>query len=134
MKAQTAFEYMIIVMLVIGFIAPVWYYMFQVRGSTSDTFILTYAKTAARKLVENADLVHSQRYDAQVVVKIYLPPGIKNVTISGSEIRMTVETSSGIQDVFEESAAEVQGSLPATEGQYDVLVRANGDIVEISTA
>lgn len=132
MKAQTAFEYMIIVMIILGFLAPIWYYMFQVKGSTSDTFILTYAKSAASEIAENADLVYSQRYDAQVVVDVYLPPGIQNTSISGNEIRMTVYTTQGIQEVFEETSAQLQGTIPATEGRHRVLIRANGNYVEIS--
>ena len=132
MKAQTAFEYMVIVLLVMAFITPVWYHLNSVQQSTADQFIYTYAKAALNKLKDNADLVYSQRYDARVTIKIYIPPGVQNISISGNDLRMTVYTSDGVQDVFETTTSTVSGSLPTSEGLYTVLLEAKGDYVEIS--
>lgn len=133
MKAQTAFEYMIIAIIVLGFLTPVWLYISQVQTQSTEQFSLTYAKNAVKKLAENADLVYSQRLGAKVKVGIYIPNGVEGINITGKTVIMKVYSSSGTVDIFETSMANLNGSLPADAGFHWVLIEAMGDYVQIGT-
>jgi len=133
MKAQTAFEYMIIAIIVLGFLTPVWLYISQVQTQSTEQFSLTYAKNAVKKLAENADLVYSQRLGAKVKVGVYIPNGVEGINITGKTVIMKVYSSSGTVDIFETSMANLNGSLPADPGFHWVLIEAMGDYVQIGT-
>ncbi len=134
MKGQGAFEFMIIVVFVLAFLTPIWIYLSQIQAQTADQFALAYAKNAVTQIAKKADLVYSQRMDAQVRIEIYVPAGVQEVNISGNEINMRVLSSSGTADVFATSIAQMQGSLPREEGLYIVLIKAEGDYANITLA
>lgn len=134
MKAQTSFEFMVIAIFVLAFVTPVWVYLSQVQLQTNDQFTLSYAKNAVTQIAKKADLVYSQRMGAVVKIEIYIPSGVEHVDISGNEINMRTRSLSGETDVYATSIAQMQGSLPANEGLYWVLIRAEGDYVNITLA
>lgn len=132
MRAQTAFEYMVIAILILAFLTPIWLYVSQVHNESAEQLSLTYAKNAVKKIVENADLVYSQRLGAKVKVGVYIPSGVEEVNITGNSVIMKVYSSSGVVDIFETSTANLNGTLPATSGFHWVLIEAKGDYVQIS--
>ena len=134
MKAQTAFEFMIIAIFVLAFLTPVWIYLTQLQNQTMDEFSLSYAKNAVTQIAKKADLVYSQRMDAKVKIEVYIPRGVQDINISGNEINIQVLSSSGPVDVFATSIAQLQGSLPTDEGLYFVLIKAEGDYVNVTLA
>ncbi|MEE9323081.1 MAG: hypothetical protein V3U72_00905 [Candidatus Aenigmarchaeota archaeon] len=132
MKAQTAFEYMVIAIFILAFLTPIWIYLSQLRAQTNDEFVLSYAKNAVTQIAKNADLIYSQRMDATVKIEVYIPRGIQEVNITGNDINMRVISRSGPVDVFATSIAQLQGSLPVQEGLYSVLIKAEGDYVNVT--
>lgn len=134
MRGQTAFEFMVIVIFVLAFITPIWIYLSQIQMQTNDQFALSYAKNAVTQIAKKADLIYSQRMDARVRIEIYIPRGVQAIGISGNEINMQVLSSSGTVDVFATSLAPLQGSLPTDEGVYWVMIKAEGDYVNVTLA
>jgi len=132
MRGQTAFEFMVIVIFVLTFITPIWIYLSQIQMQTNDQFALSYAKNAVTQIAKKADLIYSQRMDARVRIEIYIPRGVQAISISGNEINMQVLSSSGTVDVFATSLAPLQGSLPTSEGLYWVMIKAEGDYVNVT--
>lgn len=134
MRAQTSFEFMVIAIFVLAFVTPVWVYLSQVQLQTNDQFTLSYAKNAVTQITKKADLVYSQRMGAVVKIEVYIPSGVEQIDISGNEINMRTRSLSGETDVYATSIAQMQGSLPANEGLYWVLIKAEGDYVNITLA
>ena len=134
LKAQTAFEFMVIAIFIMAFITPLWIYLSRTQAETSDQFSLSYAKNAVTQIAKKADFIYSQRMDASVEMEIYIPRGVKEINISGHEINMRVSTSYGETDVFASSIAQLNGTLPAQEGLYSVIIKAEGDYVSVSVA
>jgi len=132
MKAQTAFEYMVIAIFVLFFLAPIWAYLSHVQTQTSDQFAVSYAKNVVTQIAKKADLVYSQRMDAKVNINVYIPPGVRYINITGNLININIFTRSGYVDVFEESIAQLNGSLPIQEGLYEIMIKAEGDYVNIT--
>jgi len=131
MKAQTAFEYMTIAIIILAFLTPVWLYVSQVQSESAEQLSLTYAKNAVKKIAENADLVYSQRLGAKVKVGVYIPNGVEDINITGKTVIMKVYSSSGVADIFETSTANLNGTLPTDSGFHWVLIEAKGDYVQI---
>lgn len=134
MRGQTAFEFMVMVIFILAFITPIWVYLFQVQSQTNDQFVLSYAKNAVTQIAKKADLVYSQRLDARVKIEVYIPRGVEYINISGNEINMRVTSNSGPVDVFATSIAPLQGDIPASEGLYWVLIKAEGSYVNVTLA
>ncbi len=122
---------MVIAMIILGFLVPIWLYVSQVQNESAETLALTYAKNAVKKIAENADLVYSQRLGAKVKVGVYIPNGVEEINITGKTVIMKVYSSSGVVDIFETSAANLNGSLPTTSGFHWILIEAKGDYVQI---
>lgn len=134
MRAQTAFEYMIIAIFVLAFLTPIWIYLSQVQAQTNDEFILSYAKNAVSQIAKKSDLVYSQRMEAKIKINIYIPRGVEEINITGNEINMRVSTMAGPVDVFDTSIAQLQGDLPTQEGLYWILIKSEGDYVNVTVA
>ncbi|NIO19416.1 MAG: hypothetical protein GTN76_01370 [Candidatus Aenigmarchaeota archaeon] len=132
MRAQTAFEYMVIAIIILAFLTPMWLYVSQVQNESAEGLSLTYAKNAVKKIAENADLVYSQRLGAKVKVGIYIPRGVEEINITGKTVIMRIYSSSGAVDIFETSTADLNGTLPTTSGFHWVMIEAKGDYVQIS--
>jgi uncharacterized protein (UPF0333 family) len=134
MNAQTAFEYMVIAIFILAFLTPIWIYLAQLQSQTSDEFALSYAKNAVNQIAKKADLVYSQRMEAKVKIGVYIPRGVEEINITGNEINIRIRSMSGSVDVFATSIAQLQGSLPTDEGLYWVLIKAEGDYVNVTLA
>jgi hypothetical protein len=134
MRAQTAFEYMVIAIFILAFLTPIWVYLYQLQAQTNDEFAISYAKNAVTQISKKADLVYSQRMDARVKIEVYIPRGVEYVNITGNEINMRILSRSGPIDVFATSIAQLQGSIPSGEGLYWVLIKAEGDYVSVGLA
>lgn len=132
LKSQAAFEYMIIVAIVLSFIIPVWSYVSSVQTRSSIDLSLKYAKNAVERLTETIDAVYSQGPPAKVKLKLYIPKYVEKIEMINNTIIFRIRTPSGISDVFSTSIAIVNGSLPNEEGIYWVNVEAVGDIVQIN--
>ena len=132
MKSQAAFEYMLIVMIVLAFLVPLWAYLYNIQSQSGTEISISYAKTAVRDIINNADLVYSQGPPAKVKIKIYIPSGVEEINISGTTINFKVRVDSEVSDIFGESIAQLNGSLPTQEGNYYVNIEAKEDYVQIS--
>jgi hypothetical protein len=131
--AQAAFEYMVIVAIVVAFIIPIWSYVGSVQTQSSIELSLSYAKNAAEKLVETADVVYSQGPPAKVKLKLYIPKYVEAAEIMNHTVIFRVRTLAGLTDVHPdaESTALLNGTLPTAEGTYWVSIEAVGDVVQI---
>jgi hypothetical protein len=127
MRAQAAFEYMLVVLIALAFMMPLWLYMTTVKSEASDELSISYAKDAARMLVSACDLVYTQGPPAKVSITIFVPPGTVNSTITNSTVTFTISHSGGESTVFAESRARINGTLPATSGSYVMEISALDD-------
>jgi len=135
-KAQVAFEYIVIVGLVMLFLIPLISYISSVQSRASTQLSISYAQNAANKLASQADLVYSQGPPAKVTTSIYIPPGIESSSISssvnGSTIIFRVRVPNSLTDVAASSNANIIGTLPQTEGNYQIAVEAVASHVAIT--
>ncbi|MCK4496554.1 MAG: hypothetical protein KAU24_00035 [Candidatus Aenigmarchaeota archaeon] len=130
-KLQAAFEYLVIVSIVLVFMIPIWAYVTSTQRDTSTELALTYAKNTANQIADASNLVYSQGPPAKVKINVYIPYGVDNITILNSTIRFRLNVDSGITDIFAFSTAQLNGTLPKKQGYYWIEVEATDDIVQI---
>lgn len=131
MKAQTAMEYMIIVGIVLAFMLPLWIYVTTSQQRITTELSITYGKNAIDQIVSAADLVYSQGPPAKVTISVYIPSGIDNITITGNVIIMKVRVDSRLSDLVAVSNTQLNGTLPVSEGTYDIDIEAVDNFVQI---
>ncbi len=131
-KVQVAFEYMIIVGIVIAFLIPVWAYISGVQQRTNTELSLSYAKSAAEMVTSTADLVYSQGPPAKVNVMVFMPEGIADVNITNTTIEIKVRVGPANSSVYATSNAELNGTLPTTSGNYLISIEARDNYVQIT--
>ncbi|MFH0956439.1 MAG: hypothetical protein V1813_01105 [Candidatus Aenigmatarchaeota archaeon] len=127
MKAQAAFEYMLVVLIALAFMVPLWTYMITVNSEASDELSLSYAKDAARMLSSACDLVYTQGPPAKVSLTIFVPSGTVASAITNGTIMFTIRHGGGESVIFAESRARINGTLPASSGSYVMEVSALDD-------
>ena len=133
MKAQIAFEFLVIVGIAFAFLIPIWIYTTTLESQSSDELNLRFAENAARKIASAADLVGSQGEPAKVVTEVQIPALVSNITINATTIRIRLYTASGLTDVSATSTSQLNGTLPTQEGAYKVSVEAKSGYVQVST-
>ncbi len=124
MKAQAAFEYMLVVMIALSFLVPLWTYSMTVKNEASDELKLSYAKSATETLASAADLVYSQGAPAKVRVTVFIPEGVQEANITNQTIMLRVAYTGGNTGVFSISRARLNGTIPTRRGTYWMEVRA----------
>ena len=134
MKAQVALEYMIIVAIVVAFVIPVWAYLSTVQTQTGMELSISYAKNAVKKIADAADLVYSQGPPARINILVYIPASVEYASITNGTIKLGIRTTAGVSDIFAVSRAELNGTLPTSEGSYWITVEAQDTLVQIGLA
>jgi len=124
MRAQVAFEYMLIVIMALAFLIPLWTYVTKVEAEASGELTLAYAKSSVERLASTADLIYSQGAPAKVKVSIYIPDAVAGYNITNYTINIKVLYMGTVSDVFAVSRARLNGTLPTTRGSYWMEVQA----------
>ncbi len=132
MKAQVAFEYIVIVGMVLLFLIPLWAYISGVHTSTSNHIFISYAQSAASRLASHADLVYSQGPPAKIRSTVYMPPRVSSAELINKTVLISLSIAGTTTDVTAVSTATMVGTLPTTEGNYQVSVEAVGNYVNIT--
>lgn len=128
MRAQAAFEFMLVVLLAMAFLIPAWIYITTIKIETTDELALSYAKNAVDKIASTADLVYSQGPPAKVKTSIYVPHGVSGFEMRNYTVIMAILYGNTLTDVFADSRAKLtNGTLPKAEGNYWMNIEAIND-------
>ncbi len=137
MRAQSAFEYLIIISIVISFLVPIWAYVLGTQQRTTDELSLSYANNAVSRIVDTSNLVYSQGPPAKVTVSIYIPAGVQEFIVLNNTLVMRMRTGSGFSDVYDTSIATINmtenlNDTLTEEGNYLLKIEAYDNVVQIS--
>jgi hypothetical protein len=132
MKAQIATEYMIIIAFALMILVPYTIYLTSVSQNFSQDNSLAVASNSIKKIGQNADWVYSQGIPSKLDISVVIPDNVQNITISGKEILCKVMTSAGVSDIYYDSIANLTGNLTTSPGQYNVIIQAVANGVQIS--
>ncbi len=124
-------EYFAIVGMVLLFVLPIWAYMVSMQQQTGTQLSLSYASNTAKQIADTASLVYSQGPPAKIPLRIYIPDGVTNISIINNTIILNMTFGNSYTYVYATSKAQMNGTLPITEGYYTVYVTAVNDHVNI---
>ncbi|MBN2331294.1 MAG: hypothetical protein JXC85_05765 [Candidatus Aenigmarchaeota archaeon] len=124
MRAQAAFEYMLIVIIALAFMVPAWTYITSVKTEASEELALSYAKSSVDRLASTADLIYSQGPPAKVKVHVYIPDGVEGYNFTNKTVALFVRYRNTVTPVYADSKASLNGTLPLVEGNYWMQVEA----------
>jgi uncharacterized protein (UPF0333 family) len=118
MKAQTGFEYMVILALVIAFLVPLFYMANQsieVSRATSE------AKTAVSAIVNAANTVCVQSPGSKLTAQVFIPAGYDNRTsyVVNKTVLLTVNLADGrMYNAYGYANCNMSGRLPPYNGYH----------------
>ena len=132
MKSQVAVEYLIIVSVAFMILIPTILYLNQTFIGYSDSNKLSKASETVKKIGQTADWVYSQGPPAKQTIEIFIPKDLDEISLNNKTVLFKVRTSAGVSDVFYESVAPLNGTVPSNSGYYFVSLTAFQDYVNIS--
>ena len=132
MKGQTAVEYFIIICVAFMILLPLILYANELIVSYNDETRISLADNAVKKIGENADWVYSQGQPAKRTFEVYMPGNIDHVSLENSTVLIRVRTSAGTIDQYFNTITPLNGSLPTSEGYYEVSLTAYQNFVNVS--
>lgn len=132
-RAQAGIDYFVVIAMLLVLLSPFWIYLYDNLNRSQDDLKIAYAKTATSRIKEAADLVYSQGAPAQATIQVYLPNSIDSTNVTTNTLEMKMRVAGGTSDVVSTTrAAQLQGSLPATEGYHSIIVKAMDGYVNIT--
>lgn len=134
LKAQPAFEYIIIASIVVAFLVPIWLYMSSVQTRAKSQLSISYAKNMAEKITDTADSLWSQGPPAKVRIRVYVPDNVVNASLINTTVRIRLRIGRHLSDVSSISSAPLNGTLPTSEGNYWLSLEAKSSFVDISVS
>ena len=132
MKSQVAVEYLIIVSVAFMILIPTILYLNQTFIGYSDDNKLSKASETVKKIGQTADWVYSQGPPAKQTIEIFIPKDLEEISLNNKTVLFKVRTSAGVSDVFYESVAPLNGTLPFNNGYYFISLTAFQNYVNIS--
>ncbi len=127
MRAQAAFEYMLVVIIVLAFMIPIWTYIVTVNNEANDELSLSYAKNTVDAIASAADLVYTQGPPAKVRISVSIPGGVQGYNITNNTVMLEVGHGGAASDIYAISRARLNGTLPVNGGTYLIEVSAIED-------
>ena len=132
-KSQISVEYMVIIGFVTIITIPlVIIYQSLIQESSED--ISSYQiMQIAKNIVHESETVYYLGEPSQSTIKINMPGNIVLANLSyGYELVFKIKTKTGESDIVQNSAVNITGSLPTSQGLYTLTVKAKEDHVEVS--
>ena len=133
MFGQAAFEYIVIVGIVMMMLIPIWSYLIAVNGQATQSLYISQAQTAAQKLTSAAELVYTQGPPSQITLDVYIPKGLSGSSILNRTIVFNLYFDNGVTDVVSTTFVPINGSIPSSEGLYKFVVKALPGYANISS-
>lgn len=113
-------------------IVPLWFYVNGEVGRTRQEMEVAYARVAVNKIRDAADAVYIQGPPARTYLELNFPDNIRSTSVGSREILMKLATPGGETDVYAVTIGGVQGSLPTRAGLVRILVKSEGNYVNIT--
>ncbi|MEM7825353.1 MAG: hypothetical protein QW412_00655 [Candidatus Aenigmatarchaeota archaeon] len=131
-KAQVALEYLILISTMLVIFGAILYFFQISRNNFSNNVIASQLRNAVNLMVDSANMVCMQGEPASIISQVYIPSGVKDAYFSDRRIVYNLTVDSTNLHVHGEALCKLNGSLPKGEGNYRILIKAQGDYVNIT--
>ena len=133
MRAQAAFEYMMLFGIILLIIVPIASYVWHQNEISSR---IRQGKIAVDSLVTAVDPMYAQGPGAKIVIGIVFPSGYNSdkSSISNQTIKLHVITPAGTNDLIGKTKGDVNGSLPISNGYKSITLEMINGYVNITSS
>ncbi len=129
MKAQTAIEYVIIVITVLLIITPLYYFA---SISSKEELAKNKAEDAVRTLSATAEQIYTLGPGSKRFVFVDIPESIADSKIEENKIILTISHKGEYIDILQKTTVNIEGNLPKKGGTYKIFVeKISNDTVYI---
>ncbi|MFA5105987.1 MAG: VWA domain-containing protein [Candidatus Micrarchaeia archaeon] len=119
MKAQASLEQLVVIGAALAFIAIAFYIA---ASMSAESIKLAQAQDSVERLASAADYVYSIGPNTKEYVTVFLPAGIISTNTTGKRVLISLSTTAGSTDVYENTRADLTGTLEPKPGRQKVLV------------
>ncbi|MEM5834345.1 MAG: hypothetical protein QXQ69_00670 [Candidatus Aenigmatarchaeota archaeon] len=131
-KAQAALEYLVLVSVALLIFGGILYYFQISKNNFSNDVRVSQLRNAVDWMIDSANMVCMQGEPASVISQVYIPSGVKDAYFDDKKIVYNLTVDSSVTHVYGEALCKLNGTLPRGEGNYRVLVKMQGDYVNIT--
>ena len=128
MRSQVSLEYLVLLSLVILIIIPLvsLFYVY-----VSDSIKIAQARDAVRKIADSVEYVSYGGPGTVVYTYVNFPDGINATFVGNHTIMLKLQTTSGIEEVYEDVDSNVVGYLHDLQGYRSVRIINFGNIIQV---
>lgn len=130
-KGQVSLEFMLVVGFMFVMLTPILILYANTQNDTTDAIVQASLLRAGNTMRDVAERVYFAGEPAQETVTITMPKNVRNASIDGKDQVYRVTSGTGSYDMRVRGVAPLNGTLPRTEGTYNVVIRAEGGQVWI---
>lgn len=128
-KAQVAMEYLIIIGFVTLITIPLVIIFQQHSKTTSEQISSAEIYQISKRISDSAETVYYLGKPSKTTLKVYFPPGIESINISGNEIIFWMHSSAGSDEVVIYSPVNLSGSVSTHQGIHYLSIENMGGYV-----
>lgn len=132
MKAQAALEYLIMAGISLTIVSFIWVYVTSSTAQTEWTMKTAYARQAANKIAQSADIVYTQGYPAEVSFLAVFPDNIDSVSIANRTIIIQMRSGYMLTTIIASTLAEITGNISIYQGSHRISVKSENGYVNIT--
>jgi uncharacterized protein (UPF0333 family) len=133
-KGQVSIEYLIIVGFVTVVLIGILGVAFIYSGAIKDQIKMSQVNNYANKIISASESVYYSGSPSKTTLMLYLPEGVKLINITNNSLYLSVETSTGLNEMSFSSNVPINGNLIADSGIRKIQVMADTDKVVIGPA
>ena len=133
-RSQIGIEYLIIIAFVTLAVLTVLVLAYFFSGVTKDQLRISQSEQFGLQLVNSGESVFFAGEPSEATISLYLPNGVKNISIESDNVVITTMTSSGENKRAFKSDVPIQGYISPGEGIKRLRLKAEGSYVSIGNA
>lgn len=133
-RAQVSMEYLIIVSFVTFIIIGILGVAFIYSGSIKDSIKVNQITGFANKITSTSESVFYAGYPSKATIPVYLPEGVENISISGNNLIIEFQTSTGKNKISFSSKVPITGLITTGSGIKKLRILAEQNKVNVSLA
>lgn len=131
-RGQAGTEYLILIGFITFAIMSVLALAYVYSDSIKDQLVLNQVENFANNLINSAESVYFSGEPSKIVVNLYLPDRVENISIIYDSLVISTITSNGINVRAYESRVPLEGSLSSGFGTRKITLSATDDYVSVS--
>jgi hypothetical protein len=105
---------------------------FYYTGGIQDRLKINQINNFANKIISSAESVFSSGAPSRITIKVYLPDGVRNLTVIEDSLFIEIETSNGLSKVAFPSGVPITGTISSSPGIKKIEVVATINSVSIN--